>query len=114
MLNITATDGTGVGYVTVYPCGAARPEASSLNFDTSSAAPNTVIAAIGAAGKVCLYTAESSAHLIADTNGYVGANSGYLPLNPARLADSRAGRRPPTDSSSAEARGLRGPCGRSR
>ena len=91
MLNITATDATGVGYVTVYPCGEVRPVASSLNFDTSSAAPNTVITAIGDDGDVCLYVAESAVHLIADANGFVDPSGGYAPLNPSRLADSRAG-----------------------
>ena len=91
VLNITATDATGVGYVTVYPCGEVRPVASSLNFDTSSAAPNTVITAIGDDGDVCLYVAESAVHLIADANGFVDPSGGYAPLNPARLADSRAG-----------------------
>ena len=91
VLNITATDGTGPGYVTVYPCGRPRPEASSVNFIAGAPAPTTVVAAIGDGGKVCLYTALSSVHLIADANGFVGVDSGYLPLNPARLADSRAG-----------------------
>ena len=31
-LNVTATGTTGAGYVTVYPCDAARPETSNLNF----------------------------------------------------------------------------------
>ncbi len=91
VLNITATGGTGPGYVTVYPCGQPRPTASSLNFIQMVSAPNAVVTAMSADGKVCLYTAESSVNLIADVNGFVDPDSGYLPLNPARLADSRQG-----------------------
>lgn len=91
VLNVTATDATGVGYVTVWPCGLDRPEASSLNFDPSAPAPNAVLSAIGEDGQVCIYTAEADVHLIADVNGYVPAGSGYEAINPARLADSRDG-----------------------
>ena len=42
-------------------------------------------------GKVCLFAAESATHLIADINGYFPAGSGFAPLTPGRLMDSRAG-----------------------
>ncbi|HRE02978.1 MAG TPA: hypothetical protein PLV68_16890, partial [Ilumatobacteraceae bacterium] len=42
-LNVTATDATGTGFVTVWPCGTAKPLASSLNFVRSEAVANAVI-----------------------------------------------------------------------
>jgi Domain of unknown function (DUF4331) len=68
LLNLTATDSTSGGFVTVYPCGSPRPNASNLN-PMGSATPNLVAAKIGAGGRVCIYTSEST-HLIADIAGY--------------------------------------------
>ena len=44
VLNVTVTDAQGPGFVTVYPCGAVRPLASSLNFVAGQTVPNAVIA----------------------------------------------------------------------
>jgi hypothetical protein len=55
--------------VTVWPCGADRPNASSLNFVSGQTIPNAVITKVGAGGKVCIYTTTAT-HVIADINGY--------------------------------------------
>jgi hypothetical protein len=68
-LNLTATQTTGGGYVTVYPCGA-RPEASNLNFTAADqTVANAVIAPVSASGEVCVY-ASYGTHLLADVNGW--------------------------------------------
>ena len=69
VLNVTVTEAQGAGYITVWPCGTARPNASSLNYITGSTVANAVIAKIGTDGKICLYT-QSATHLLADVNGY--------------------------------------------
>ncbi len=69
VLNVTVTEATGNGYVTVYPCGATRPTTSNLNFVVGQTIPNAVIAKIGIGGKVCIF-ANVGTHLIADVNGY--------------------------------------------
>jgi hypothetical protein len=91
VLNVTATDATGPGYVTIWPCDAERPTASSVNFDASAPSPNTVLGTLAADGTICLYVAEAGVQLIADVNGYIAPDSPYQPINPARLADSRDG-----------------------
>jgi 2',3'-cyclic-nucleotide 2'-phosphodiesterase (5'-nucleotidase family) len=91
VLNLTATDASGIGYVTVWPCGTERPLASSANFAPGAAAPNAVLTGIGADGKVCMYAGEASVHLIADVNGLVPAGGGFEPLTPARLLETREG-----------------------
>lgn len=91
VLNLTATDAAGIGYVTVWPCGQPRPVASSTNFAPGAASPNTVVTDIGTGGKVCLYAGEAGVHLIADVNGTVPAASNYDPLTPARLLETREG-----------------------
>ena len=54
VLNFTVTNPAGVGFVTVYPCGVARPEASNLNFVAGQTVPNLVLAKLGTSGRVCV------------------------------------------------------------
>ena len=68
-LNVTGTDVTSPGFVTVWPCGQERPTASNLNLVTRQTRPNLVLAAVGANGKVCLFT-QQPASLVADLMGY--------------------------------------------
>ncbi|MEY2554678.1 MAG: hypothetical protein QOC57_2538, partial [Ilumatobacteraceae bacterium] len=69
VLNVTATEAAGPGYITVYPCGQPQPVASSLNYSTGQTVPNSVIAKVGSNGSVCLFASEAT-HLIADVAGY--------------------------------------------
>ena len=91
VLNLTATDATGPGYVTAWPCDATRPTASSVNFEPSAPSPNSVTSALAADGTICLFVAEAGVHLIADVNTSIGPDSPFRPINPGRLADSRDG-----------------------
>jgi trimeric autotransporter adhesin len=97
-LNVTVTGAQGPGFVTVYPCGAGRPTASSLNASGSDVA-NLVVASLGANGKVCLFN-QTAMHLVADVNGWFPAATAYAPLTPDRLLDTRlaGGARVATDS----------------
>jgi hypothetical protein len=69
VLNVTVTEPQGNAFVTVFPCGSPRPNASNINYFTGLTIANLVIAKIGDDGKVCLYTL-GAAHLIADVNAY--------------------------------------------
>ena len=88
VLNVTVTEAQSAGYVTVWPCGSDRPNASNLNFVTGSTVPNNVISKIGVGGKVCLYVSQAT-HLLADVAGYFAPGSAYAPIVPARLLDTR-------------------------
>jgi hypothetical protein len=70
ILNVTATSTTADTYITVYPEGVARPEASSLNVMTGDTIANLVVAKVGAGGKVRLFNSSGRVHLIADVAGY--------------------------------------------
>jgi len=87
-LNVTATETHGPGFVTVYPCGAARPEASSVNYRPGQTIANGIIAKVGAGGKVCIHT-HAPAHIVVDLNGFFPSGSDYRPSTPARLLDTR-------------------------
>ena len=90
-LNVTATDASGTGYITVWNCADARPVASNVNFVAGVPSPNTVLTNLSAAGKVCLYVAEASTELIVDVFGYLGPNAAFGAVTPARLLETRPG-----------------------
>ncbi|WP_104818063.1 hypothetical protein [Kitasatospora sp. MMS16-BH015] len=94
VLNVTATDTTHDGYVTVYPHGTARPTASSLNFKAGQTVPNLVTVPVGADGKVSLYNFLGTTSLVADISGYYtsdGTGSRYTTAGPTRVMDTRYG-----------------------
>jgi hypothetical protein len=89
ILNVTATDPTSGGFVTVFPCGQATPEASNLNFMTGQTTPNLVMAKPGVDNKVCFYT-SANVQLIADVTGWM--TSGFVPSPvPVRVLSTRDG-----------------------
>ena len=69
VLNVTIVSPTGGGFATIYPCGTTQPTASNLNYTTGQTIPNAVIAKIGTAGKVCLYT-NAPTQFVVDVAGY--------------------------------------------
>jgi hypothetical protein len=71
-LNVTAVAPSGPGYLTVYPCGTARPAASSINYSVDQTVSNMVLTKIGTNGTVCVYTSAST-HVVVDVSGaYIG------------------------------------------
>ena len=73
VVNVTVTQPTSPGYLTVYPNGAARPLASNLNFSAGQTVPNLVVAKVGADGKVAVYNNAGSTHVILDVVGWYSA-----------------------------------------
>lgn len=73
VLNVTATQPTSESFVTVFPTGAARPLASSINMTSGQTVPNLVVAKVGADGKVSAYNNAGTAHLIFDVVGWYTA-----------------------------------------
>lgn len=90
VLNVTVTEAQAPGFVTVYPCGSPRPNASNLNVDAGGTVPNAVIAKVGTNGQVCVFN-QSATQLLIDVNGYFPAGSTFVSLVPARLLESRPG-----------------------
>jgi hypothetical protein len=96
VLNVTATQATAAGHVTVYPGATGRPVASNLNIERrGQTIPNLVIVPVGSDGRVNLYTAGGT-HLIADVSGYFtdatapSDNDGlFVPIRPVRIQDTR-------------------------
>ena len=102
ILNVTVTDTTTAGFVTVYP-GGARPTASNLNYVAGQTVPNLVAIPLADNGTVSLGVGGSNAaaDLVVDVFGYyVGSapsQSGMFgALAPARVLDTRSGVGAPT------------------
>jgi hypothetical protein len=92
-LNVTITDATAPGFVTVWGDGG-RPETSNLNVQAvGQTVPNMVIVPVGADGKVRIFT-DHGGHLLADAAAWWGEDSGLTPLAPSRLLDTRSGAKP--------------------
>jgi peptidoglycan hydrolase-like protein with peptidoglycan-binding domain len=91
-LNITAVTPSLPGFVTVWPCDVARPDASNLNFVTGGAVANSVIAPVGASGKVCFYSNQETDFLVDITGWFSGSTNGattFVGATPRRVIDTR-------------------------
>jgi hypothetical protein len=88
--NLTATNTTAPGYLTSFPCDAARPLASNLNHGTNDTTANATITKLSAAGELCIYHLVST-DLIVDLIGYTTGTDHYVAITPARALDTRRG-----------------------
>jgi Viral BACON domain len=98
VLNVTVTNPTSAGYLTVYPTGVSRPTASNLNFVAHQSVPNLVEVGIGPDGRVNIYNAFGNVDVIFDVQGWIttqgtvsGSDGLFRPLVPARILDTRFG-----------------------
>ena len=93
-LNVTVTEATAPGFLTVYPCDEPRPTASNVNYEKGSTIPNAVITKLAAdassKGDVCIYV-QQTVHVVVDVNGFFPPTTSYHSINPARVLDSRVG-----------------------
>ena len=95
-INVTVTEPTSAGYLTVWPAGDTRPLASNLNFLPGQSVPNMAIVKTGNLGQVSVYNSgPGTVHVIFDVGGWytdntITVNGGsYDPLIPARILDTR-------------------------
>lgn len=92
ILNVTAVDVLGAGYLTVFPCGSSVPNASNLNpeFVGQTLATSATVP-LGARGEVCVYSSVAT-DLIVDVDGHYREGSSYQSLaQPFRGVDTRPG-----------------------
>jgi hypothetical protein len=95
LLNVTVTDPTGYGFLSVYPAGGTPPNASNLNFVPGQTVPNMVSAKLSADGKVS-FLSNVGTQVVADVVGYYSSATGavgarLLPITPTRYVDTRDG-----------------------
>ena len=90
-LNITAVAPTADSFITVWPTGSLKPNASNLNLVAGVTVPNMVIVPVGTAGQVSLFNATGSTHLLVDVLGWFPTGASFTGLVPARVMDTRVG-----------------------
>lgn len=102
MLNVTVTQATAGGFLTVHPGGTAAPTASNLNYAAGQTVPNQVLVKLAADGTIALTpTGSGTVQLIADVAGYTVAGTPTAPGTmvaqaPRRVLDTRSGVGAPT------------------
>ena len=91
-MNVTVANATDTGFLTVWPCNGARPQASNLNFTSSGAVPNLVVAQLSPDDTACIST-SADADVIVDVNGTYERDGGLpaVAVEPERILDTRSG-----------------------
>ncbi|RKN58680.1 hypothetical protein D7193_09175 [Micromonospora costi] len=93
VLNVTATQPTTSGFLTVYPDGTSLPTASNVNFVAKETVPNLVTVPM-TNGKIRIRNSGGSGtvHVVADLQGWYGAaGQGFATQTPKRVLDTRTG-----------------------
>jgi len=93
-LNVTVVNPSVPGFVTVYPTGASKPNASSVNYTAGQVVPNNVQVAVGTGGQINLFASGGCPQVIVDVVGYTTggapvAEGGFTGVTPKRLLDTR-------------------------
>lgn len=100
-LNLTVTDPSAAGHVTVWPMGTPRPTVSSANVTPGATVANSITMPLSADGRLNIYSPNTDVDVILDTAGYfTTTGDGFTPVAATRLVDSRlpsgiSGRFPP-------------------
>lgn len=68
-LNVTVTDAKAAGFVTIYPCDAQQPLASSVNFERDMVVATAVITDVAPDGTICIFNSQST-NVIVDVQGF--------------------------------------------
>ena len=95
VLNVTVANTSAPSYLTVWPTGATRPTASTLNWTAGETVPNLTQVAAGTDGDLSFYNAQGDAALVVDVEGYIlpspaGASGLFTGVTPYRICDTRA------------------------
>ncbi|WP_346537582.1 hypothetical protein [Micromonospora sp. DPT] len=97
VLNVTITGPTMDSFVTAYPAGETRPDASSVNFAKGWLGSNNVTVKLGAGGKVSVYNRNGYTDVVVDVVGYYAKDNSMTNRNggqyewyaPERAFDTR-------------------------
>lgn len=95
VVNLTATEPVGAGFMQALPTGTAPGQTSNVNYGTGETAATHAIVPLGADGTISVFT-SNSAHIIVDVMGYITDSTSpadgvglFVPIPPDRYYDSR-------------------------
>lgn len=88
VVNVTAINPSGRGFVTVFGCGE-RPVTSSLNYSGGgTVVGNELVAKVSPDGSLCVFSSADT-ELTLDVAGFVPDETSVVSLDPARFLDTR-------------------------
>lgn len=92
-MNVTVVPaGAPLGYLTIWPTGAAQPVVSTMNSTDGRTKANAAIVPGGYQGAVSVYVSNTT-NVVLDINGYFtgpgGSTLQFYPLTPCRVIDTR-------------------------
>lgn len=95
VVNVTATQGTSAGGITVWPTTQARPGLGTISYVGNESITSQAIIPVGGDGKISVYNNTGSVHVILDVQGYFVTASGpkgarYKPITATRIYDTRS------------------------
>jgi hypothetical protein len=95
VVNVTATDPGGAGYLQAIPTGGPIGQTSTVNYARGETAATHAIVPLGAGGTISVFT-SNTAHIVVDVMGYItdgttppNTTGLFVPLTPSRFYDSR-------------------------
>ena len=95
VVNLTATEPVGPGFMQGLPTGGTPGQTSNVNYATGETAATLAIVPLGAGGTISVFT-SNSAHIVVDVMGYITDSTSpadgvglFVPITPDRYYDSR-------------------------
>ncbi len=90
VLNLTASDPSSAGFLSVFPEGGSLPAVSNLDFTPHETVPNLVTVVVGNNGEVSIYNSAGVTNVVVDIEGYyspvsAGGAGLYDAVSPARV-----------------------------
>ena len=70
-VNVTAVNPFATGFLTVYPTGAAMPNASNVNYTIGNTVPNLVMVPLSSLGRITVSNSAATTDVLADVVAYV-------------------------------------------
>lgn len=70
VLNLTVTEPDASSFLTLWPAGELRPQASNINFVAGRTIANLVTVKLSADGRISIYNFNGNTHVVVDVNGY--------------------------------------------
>jgi subtilisin family serine protease len=101
-LNVTVVSPTASNFLTVYPTGTSKPDASNINFVAGQTIPNMAIVKVGVGGKITIYNEQGSTDVVIDVVGWFPSGSEFTGVAPQRLLDTRNTQTPLTPGETRE------------
>ena len=88
--NITAVNPSAGGYITAWPTGTAKPNASNVNYARAQTIAGLAVAKLGTGGKISV-SSSAATDLLLDVAGWFPTSSDFHGTDPTRILDTRLG-----------------------